>query len=382
MNFIRRLHLTSIMKAHYPITGGPAKGEQIPPVSYLKWYIPRLKEMRPYNLSFSGLQFPWDLDSIDDIWKDHRGPGIDDRNIVSKMYDVPVENVLLTHGATQAISIAISAASRGGKVAVEMPSYGPLSQTARILGLETIAVRRKPTSAAWEIDRDEWQKVLSEVDLLMVCPQLNPVGWSYSESDREWLIQTCAEYDVRIISDEVYSGADRNWVPFFKEGDNCITLSSLTKVHGLGQIRYGWMIASKEIISNAQNSFHNMAGIMSSPVIRIAEKIKDRLNEPVDLIEYYREKNLPLLQDMLERIGIEWIPPPYGVFGAFRLPGIDTMEMIDTIGKEHGLLAVPGCMFDRGLEEWLRVGWSIDPESFAEALIVLEKVLLTAIDIT
>ena len=120
---------------------------------------------------------------------------------------------------------------------------------------------------------------------------------------------------------------------------------------------------------------------MSSPVIRIAEQIKDRLHEPVELIEYYRKKTCHCYRNAL-RVGIEWIPPPYGVFGAFRVPGVDTMEMIDTIGKTHGLLAVPGCMFDSGLEEWLRIGWSIDPESFAKAVIVLEKVLLTAINIT
>ena len=156
----------------------------------------------------------------------------------------------------------------------------------------------------------------------------------------------------------------------------------MTKIHGLGQLRYGWMIASKEIIANAENTFHNMAGIMSSPVIRIANQVKDRLNEPVELIEHYRKMNLPLLQESLDRLGIEWTPPPYGVFGAFKIPGINTMEMIDTIGKEHGLLAVPGSMFDSGLEEWLRVGWSIDPDSFSEAVVVLEQVISQAMNIT
>ena len=370
------------MEETYPVSGGPAKGNDIPPVSYLKWYIPRLKEMREHNLSFSGLQFPWELGSFDDVWKDHRGPGVEDRAMVSEMYGVPVENIHLTHGATQALGIAIASASRGGKVAVEMPSYGPQSQTARILGLETVTVRRIPTRKEWIIDREKWSEVLSEVDLLMICPQLNPVGWTYTEEDREWLVGFCKENDVRIISDEVYSGADRNWKPFFAEGDNCISISSLTKVHGLGQIRYGWMIASEEIIANAENTFHNMAGIMATPVIRVAERIKDRLHEPVDLIEYYREKNLPLLEQVLERLGIEWTPPPYGVFGAFRIPGVDTMQMIDTIGKEHGLLAVPACMFDSGLDEWLRVGWSIDPDSFSKAVKVLESVIITAMDIT
>ena len=35
-----------------------------------------------------------------------------------------------------------------------------------------------------------------------------------------------------------------------------------------------------------------------------------------------------------------------------------------------------------GLEEWLRVGWSIDKESFSEAVEVLETVISKAMDIT
>ena len=369
------------MAGYYPEAGGPARGSMIPPVAYLKWYIPRLKEQRPHNLSFSGLQFPWELGQVPDVWRDHRGPGIDERDVVSEMYAIPVENIHLCLGATQGINLAISAASRGGKVAVEMPSYGPVSQAARILGLETIAVHRLPTSGAWIIDRNEWETTLSNVDLLMVTPQLNPVGWSFTDDDRNWLVEKCKEMDVRIISDEVYAAADRGWKPMFTEGEHCISLSSLTKIHGLGVLRYGWIIASEEIISNVANAFHNMEGMMSSPTIRIVDHIRNRLDEPVQLIEKYREQNIPVLKKALERLEIEWTPPPSGVFGAFRVPGVNTLEMIDTIGKEHGLLAVPGCMFGQGMDEWLRVGWSIDPNSFTKAVDVLETVLRTAMDI-
>ena len=54
------------MAGNYPTTGGPARGSEIPPVSYLQWYIPRLKENRKHNLSFSGLQFPGELEGIED----------------------------------------------------------------------------------------------------------------------------------------------------------------------------------------------------------------------------------------------------------------------------------------------------------------------------
>ena len=69
------------------------------------------------------------------------------------------------------------------------------------------------------------------------------------------------------------------------------------------------------------------------------------------------------------------VPPPNGVFGAFRIPGVDTKALIDGPGKDNGLLAVPGCMFDEGLDEWLRVAWSIEPQPFAAAVEVLEKII-------
>ena len=363
---------------YFPKIGSAVRGESIPAVDYLKWYIPRLQEQRPHNLSFSGLQFPWELEQVEDVWRDHRKPGFDERSLIAQRYDVSEQMVHLCLGATQGITLAILAASKGGKVAVEMPSYGPVSQTARLLGLDTVAVHRRPEDGPWLIDRAEWQDTLSDVDMVIVTPQLNPVGWSYTEEDREWLVKTCDTLGVIIISDEVYAGADADWKPFFAEGENCITLSSFTKVHGLGVLRYGWIIASESLISIIANIFHNLEGMMSSPAIRIVEFIKHRLDEPIELIKKYRTMNLPVLEAMLQRIGIEWRPPPYGVFGAFRIPGVDTKEMIDTIGKEHGLLAVPGCMFSPGLDEWLRVAWSIDEEAFADSIKVLEKVITIA----
>jgi aspartate/methionine/tyrosine aminotransferase len=360
---------------YFPKVGPAARGDDIPAVDYLKWYIPRLKQQRPHNLSFSGLQFPWVLEGIEDVWRDHRRPGYDDRSLIAKRYGVKENMVHLCSGATQGITLGILAASKGGKVAVEMPSYGPVSQTARLLGLDTIAVHRKPADGPWLIDRREWKEKLSDVDMVIITPQLNPVGWTYTVEDRQWLIDTCLELGVIIISDEVYADSDPQWKPFFLEGANCITLSSFTKVHGLGALRYGWLIASEDYISIIADIFHNLAGEMPSPTIRIVGHIEERLDEPIELIEKYRAANLPLLVAMLARLDIEWKPPAFGIFGAFKIPGIDTKEMIDTIGKEHGLLAVPGCMFGPGLTEWLRVAWSIDEDAFAEAILVLEKVI-------
>jgi DNA-binding transcriptional MocR family regulator len=89
-----------------------------------------------------------------------------------------------------------------------------------------------------------------------------------------------------------------------------------------------------------------------------------------------REKNLPLLESVLEKHCIEWQRPPSGVFGSFEIPGgISGFELVETLGAEHDFLAIPGEMFDPSLKNWLRVAWSIEPELFAAAVSVLDEIL-------
>jgi len=363
------------MPPFHPEVGKAARGASIPPVGYLKWYIECLEEQRPHNLSFSGLQFDWDLSEVEGAWLDHRRFGRDERDAVAQRYGVDVERVHLCLGATQGLTLALLAVCERGRIAVEMPSYGPVSQSARLLGMETVAVHRRPAATHWLIDREEWLTQLADVDAVVVTPQLNPNGWDYSESDRKWLVDTCREKGVHIISDEVYAEANSNWKGMYNEGEHCITVSSLTKVHSLGPIRYGWIIAAPHLIERIGDAFHNLAGQMCSSSVQFAEAVFPRLHEAEDKIREYRETNLPLLVAALERLGIAWIPPPSGVFGAFRVQGVDTKTLIDGLGKENGFLAVPGCMFDEGLDEWLRVAWSIEPQSFAAAVEVLEKII-------
>ncbi len=365
-----------------PQTGAPTRGELIPPVSYLDWFIPRIIEQRPYDLSRSGLRYDWDLGNIEEAWKDHRSIEKDERTIISKRYDVDLENVHLCHGATQGLTLAIVAASNGGKVAVEMPSYGPVSQTARILGLETVRLEREKTIGYWPIERSSWAKQIRECEIVIISSHLNPTGWPISQDDRNWLVNQCKENNTILICDEVYADADPSWEPMFSEGEHCITINSLAKIHGLGQLRYGWIIASKKIIPRIGRAFHNLVGMMSSPGVKYGELALQHSDQTIKLINLYRKNNLKQLKSVLSRLGIEWEEPPCGLFGAIRIPGVNTFEMIETIGKEKGFLAVPCCMFDDDLEEWLRISWTVDEVQFKKSVSVFESVLRTAMNIT
>ena len=355
-------------------------GNSIPSVDYLSWYIPRLKENRPHDLSQSGFAYDWDVQAntgeMLGFWKSGQDPA----EWVAKRYEVDVNQVCVAHGACQSISVAILAAlpEDGPRaVGVEMPSFAVVSQSARLLGCEVIPFHRGPNDGPWKLNRQEILEILPKVGVLAMTPVMNPTGEMISEEDQEWLIEVTKEAGVNIVSDEVYLDAAKGtefYRPMYKIAGNAISINSLTKTYGLGPIRFGWMIGPPDLIQNAKHAFQNMQGLASAPTVSIAKAVFSRLDEALEGIWEARKQNLPKLHRVLEKHGIEWNPPPFGIFGAFSI-GVDAVEAMHNYGKPLGLLATPGGMFHSELKDYIRIAWGGSPESFDSAMPVLSKFL-------
>ena len=395
----------------WPQVGAPVAGGDIPPVAHLDWYIPKLGQGYSHDLSQSGLMMDWDWEKLldrqvgqlDKWWSLGKG---DPNELVAELEGVSPDRGVCCAGATQAVQLALMAAlesrgkgSRSGsderdgdngsdgrmtRVAVEMPSYSPVTQSARLLGLETVPFHRhpdeeRPSASPWHLDRETLSNILPTVGALIITPVLNPCGWSLTDEDHAWLVAATAEHGVMLIADEVYDHALRPeglYNPFFAEGEHCISVSSLTKCHAMGNLRFGWLVASKAVAQAAQRAFRTTSALLSSPVITMVAAAWPHLDRALERITMLRQANLPLLQTVLEKHEIDWAPPPAGLFGAFELPGkMSAFEVVETLGKKHDLLAVPGCMFDESLGRWLRVAWSIPADKFAAAMVALDALL-------
>ena len=363
-----------------PRLGGPVSGDEIPPVDYLSWYIPRLQENRPHDLSQSGFAHDWDFDLSSEqllgFWKS----GEDPAQWVAERHGVHLNQVCITHGASQAISLAILAAlPKDGPraVGVEMPSFAVVSQSARLLGCEVIPFHRGPNQGPWTLNREEVMDILPKVGVIALTPVMNPTGEMISEDDQDWLIDVTTKAGVNIVSDEVYLDAAKGtefYRPMYLKSYNVISVNSLTKTYGLGPLRFGWMIGASELIQNAINAFQNMQGMASAPSVSIAGEVFPRLDEALDAIWVARKENLPKLMDILDKHGIDWTPPPFGIFGAFPI-GVDAVKALAEHGKPLGLLATPGGMFHSELKNHLRIAWGGDPKAFEEAMPVLSRFL-------
>ena len=387
------------MSSYWPRFSREGLTNSVPPIDYLEWYIPRLQETRTHNLSFSGMQYDWRLDkllgdSITELGKPHINDIIDPRAIIAERENVSVDNVLITHGATQGINIALLTAiakirdSVNGEiiVAVESPTYAPIPQTALILADKVIRMDKYPPDSKlgnWRFDRQQWQEAIAQSHIVMITPISNPSGWDLDVDDRDWIVDIAKQNDVIIIADEAYNDAYRqidNYRSIHSYGENCLSINSLTKVYSMGPIRFGWIISDIGTISLARRIFMTFSGVMASPTMKIGSAALQNLSVVDEAIAYYRRENLPLLRAVLEQHGIVWNEPPAGVFGCFELPNnLDSEYFVDHHCKANDLLAVPGSMFSDALKNWVRVAWSIEPRAFKLAVNALDESLSSAL---
>jgi aspartate/methionine/tyrosine aminotransferase len=274
-------------------------------------------------------------------------------------------------------------AEKPRKVAVEMPSYAPVSQFPRALGFEVLPFWRGPKNTedcgSWRIDRESLQSIIDDVCAVITTPVQNPTGWMMDEDDQQWLSDICNNKGVGLISDEVYLDTTigtPHYRPMHNYGSHCVSVNSLTKCYGLGPLRIGWIIGSEKNATNAVRVMNNLQGMLATPSLRLAEMAWPYLEEPLELIEKRRAENLPHLIDVLTANGIEWTPPPTGIFGCIPLPAdVDCQRFIEDICSKHGVLATPALMFSSKLSNMIRVAWGGEPEAFVAAMDAFDSCL-------
>ena len=113
-----------------------------------------------------------------------------------------------TPGVVPAINQAIRGLVRpGGAVATATPVYHPFLEAPRHMyrSLHTL-----PMSAAdnWQFPLDDFRRLAEtkpEVDVLLLCHPMNPVGRVLPDETLTALVEICVAHDIVIISDEIHS---------------------------------------------------------------------------------------------------------------------------------------------------------------------------------
>lgn len=286
------------------------------------------------------------------------------------------KNIFVTSGAAAAITICFKALAEPGDEFITFAPYFPEYKVfVESVGAELRVV--KPRPADWQIDFDDFAKLLSpKTKAVIINSPNNPSGAVYS---RETIIKLtdmlkAQGREIFLICDEPYRelayGVEVPWVTNFYR--NTLVCYSYSKSFSLPGERIGYIVVPDEV-ADFDKIFGAIAG---------AARVLTHVNAPslwqlvvakcagkaVDITPY--ERNGKLLYDGLIAAGFECVKPQ-GAFYLFpKALEADDYAFCER-AKKYDLLLVPGADF--GAPGYFRAAYCIKNDTIERSLPLFKK---------
>ncbi|QZX98933.1 pyridoxal phosphate-dependent aminotransferase [Halobaculum rubrum] len=386
-----------------------------PPLAYLQWI-----EGRPaaaeHDLGTSDLRRlpagdPDDLVPPRLRGLSQPGAGRSLREHVADEYDVHEANVLLTAGATHGGFLACATAAAlarerhddapvddGGTAAaeaaeggpqpcalVEAPGYEPLVETPRGIGSRVARVRRPGPEYGLDAERvaAAAPDLAGPLAHVTVTNRHNPTGAVVDRATLAATAEVAADHGGYLLVDEVYAPYTSGTGGDDAAGDAfggptgaglaaTVTLGSLTKFHGLGGLRVGWITGPEAFIERARLVEHHVPAL-AAPSVALARRVFGHRDDLVaDARDHCRRNHQLLVGFLADRDDLAGSVEPGSPFAYLEHERVDG-DAVSEAAWDAGVLVVPGRFF--GMSDGVRVSLGRAPDDCEAALDAFGRVL-------
>lgn len=269
---------------------------------------------------------------------------------------VAADDVVITHGAQQAIELVIRAlVDRGDALALGDPGYVGAIQAARLAGADLLAIPVDADGLRVDVLADLLAAGARPALVYVVAQLDNPTAATLSAERRHELARLADRYGFVIVDDDPYSAL--RWqgeepVALRTLSDRVVTLGTTSKVLCPG-LRVGWAAGPTELVQ-ALILLKQAVDLQTTTLTqRIAHRVLDRPGFLAPHLEQlrctYAARCDALVASLDAHLGdrIAYERPPGGMFVWARLPGVDTQALLPR-AVDRGMAFVPGTAFSVG----------------------------------
>jgi alanine-synthesizing transaminase len=309
------------------------------------------------------------------------------REAVADRYYAPLgdmvepSRILLTASSSEAYAFLIKLLTEpGDELLVPRPSY-PLFEF--LATLENIRISQYPLiyHEGWSIDTGALARAITERTraVVLVNPN-NPTGSFVKKRELDRLLGLCQEHSLAIISDEVFSdyafAADTQRVARLTGVDEILTfsLSGLSKVAGLPQMKLGWIVTSGPL--SERNAAMERLELIADTYLSVATPVQHALPRLLEAGENMREQirrrtrhNLDALLASTENSASRTLHVEGGWYATVQVPRIRTeeewaLELLDRCN----VLVQPGYFYDFDQDGLLVLSLLTRPDIFGQGV--------------
>jgi len=293
--------------------------------------------------------------------------------------DVSPEEVIVTIGGTGALFLSLLATvDAGDEVLVPDPGYPPYTSMVKMIGATPVYYSLKEDNGFLPDVNEIESKISEKTKVILVNTPNNPTGVVYPKNVLKSLAKLASDYDLVIISDEVYERITFDGVKhcsmleFENVADKTVVVNSFSKTFAMTGWRLGFAVSKNvEIIKNMtklQESIAACAPAMAQKAAIIALKRGQAFVEEM-VQEFQRRRDL-LVKLLSELENISFVKPQ-GTFylllniSSYTKDSYSFAEKLLTI-KKVGV--APGRAFGQNSEGYIRISFANSEENITEGI--------------
>ena len=173
------------------------------------------------------------------------------RRALAAGMSLTADEILVTHGCTEAINLALRAVSRpGDMIAVESPTYFGLLQVIESLGLRALEIPTSPSRGLSVEALELAFQTHGRIAAVVVVPNFqNPLGCVMPDEEKARLVALCEAHGVTLVEDDIYGALSDGDPPLtcckaWDRSGNVIHCGSFHKTLAPG-MRVGWVTGGR-----------------------------------------------------------------------------------------------------------------------------------------
>jgi 2-aminoadipate transaminase len=269
---------------------------------------------------------------------------------------VTPDDIILTSGSGEAISMIIQALTDPGDVALteEFVYLGTLRQM-RLYGADVRGVKCDNEGILPEALEDtlrEAHRQGKKVKYLYTIPNFqNPMGWTMTLERRKKVLDVAREYGVPVFEDDCYTdlrfeGKDVTSFHSLDDTGQVLYVGSFSKIIAPG-MRMGYLVAPPEARQRAM-SFKGGGGVNQFAALAIEQYLKDNMYEHINQQnQALRAKRDAMLASLGENFGdaARWNKPEGGLYIWLEMPEGTDLAALQEQSFQEGVGYYNGSMF-------------------------------------
>jgi aminotransferase len=293
----------------------------------------------------------------------------------------PENEILVTVGVSEGLDIAMRALlNPGDEVIFFEPSYVSYPPCVLFAGGVPVPV---PTGYrnGFQPDVERLRKAITpRTKAILLCYPNNPTGAVASRTTLEEIVRIAAEYDLYVISDEIYDrliyDAEHTCVASLPgAAERTILLGGFSKSYAMTGWRIGYACAPAQVIEMMMK-VHQYT-ILCAPIAaqKAAEEALEHGEPEVERMRREYDRRRRLIVKRLNEIGLECVPPQgaFYVFPSIRCTGLRSAEFTEQLLWEERVAVVPGNVFGNSGEGHVRLSYATSLAKIEEALHRIER---------